>query len=163
MLERQAICFPCCFARANAGKSSAASMAIIAMTTSSSMRVKPFWDSNLLFDPARFRKPRFSSVFMWGTSADPFSASIRNFRSFNGTSRFGVCNFATIVGSGLHGETEASASRGELDRLHSANLAADFSQGPKQFNEKVILPLRRVGVLRIETDINYAQERVLPR
>src|SRR5438105_2871105 len=73
-------------------------------------------------------------------------------------------NFQSIeCGSGLHGETEASESRTELDRFDSANLPGDFSQGSNQFNEKVILPFRRVGVLRIEPDINYAQERVLPR
>src|SRR5207248_7949317 len=82
MLERQAICFPCCFARANAGKSSAASMAIIAITTSSSMSVKPLIDRHLLFDAARVRKHR-CSVFIWGTSADPFSASTQNSTPFD--------------------------------------------------------------------------------
>jgi len=40
-LLRQVVTYACCLALAKAGKSNAARMAIIAMTTSSSIRVKP--------------------------------------------------------------------------------------------------------------------------
>jgi hypothetical protein len=60
MLERQAACRACCFARDSAGKSIEASMAIMAITTSSSMSVKPFSDKNFFFDASRFTENRLS-------------------------------------------------------------------------------------------------------
>src|SRR5262245_14044779 len=44
MLEEHATCCPFCLARARAGKSIAARIAIIAITTSNSIRVKPIRD-----------------------------------------------------------------------------------------------------------------------
>ena len=64
MLERQAICRPFCFARVNAGKSIAARMAMIAITTRSSMSVKPFVNWDFRFDTTWFGNRRFSSVFI---------------------------------------------------------------------------------------------------
>jgi len=57
-------------------------MAMIAITTRSSMRVKPVDDGNELLSTVGLGEIRLVSVFMWGTSDCTFSASTKISRQF---------------------------------------------------------------------------------